>query len=92
VRSAALVALTLDDLRRKPSRFAFALKDLTMLDGALARLATALEMEVSDHDTIGREGDDSDRNNRRFTRRRSGGSTRRAVLAGAPFRCQCWCP
>jgi uncharacterized membrane protein YccC len=64
VRSAALVALTLDDLRRKPSRFAFALKDLTMLDGALARLATALEMEVGDHDTTPHGGDDSHRSDR----------------------------
>ncbi|MCW2616962.1 MAG: Fusaric acid resistance protein-like, partial [Modestobacter sp.] len=53
VRSAALVALALDSLRRQPSGFAFALKDLTLLDGALARLATALEMRASDHDTTG---------------------------------------
>jgi uncharacterized membrane protein YccC len=64
VRSAALVALTLDDLRRQPSRFAFALKDLSMLDGALARLATALEMQVSDHDTAGHGGDDIDTSDR----------------------------
>jgi hypothetical protein len=59
VRSAALVALTLDGLRREPTRFAFALKDLTMLDGALARLATALEMPVGDHDTAGHGGGNS---------------------------------
>jgi hypothetical protein len=59
VRSAALVALTLDGLRRQPTRFAFALKDLTMLDGALARLATALEMPVGDHDTAGHGGGNS---------------------------------
>jgi uncharacterized membrane protein YccC len=53
VRSAALVALALDSLRRQPSGFSFALKDLTLLDGALARLATALEMRTSDHDTTG---------------------------------------
>jgi uncharacterized membrane protein YccC len=61
VRSAALVALSLDGLRRQPSRFAFVLKDLTMLDGALAHLATALEMQVGDHDTTGHGRDDSDR-------------------------------
>jgi uncharacterized membrane protein YccC len=64
VRSAALVALTLDDLRRQPSRFAFALRDLTMLDGALARLATTLEMQVGDHDTTRHGGDADDRSDR----------------------------
>jgi uncharacterized membrane protein YccC len=64
VRSAALLALALDDLRRERSRFAFALKDLTMLDGALARLATALEMEVDDHDTTAHRGDDGDATSR----------------------------
>jgi uncharacterized membrane protein YgaE (UPF0421/DUF939 family) len=64
VRSAALLALSLDDLRRQPSRFAFALKDLTLLDGALARLAAALEMQVGDHDTAGHGGDDSDPSDR----------------------------
>ena len=29
-----------------------ALRDLTLLDGALARLAAALQMDVQDHDTI----------------------------------------
>ena len=52
VRS-ALVALSLDRLRRQPSRFALALKDLTRLDGALARLAAALDMQVEDRDTTG---------------------------------------
>jgi uncharacterized membrane protein YgaE (UPF0421/DUF939 family) len=51
VRSASLVALTLDDLRRRHSPAAAALEDLTRLDGALARLATALQMRVSDYDT-----------------------------------------
>jgi uncharacterized membrane protein YccC len=51
VRSAAFLALTIDRLRLQPSRFALVLKDLTHLDGALARLAIALEMEVGDHDT-----------------------------------------
>jgi uncharacterized membrane protein YccC len=64
VRSSALVALTLDRLRRQPSRFGFALKDLTHLDGALARLATTLDMQVSDHDTTGHGGDDSDPSDR----------------------------
>jgi uncharacterized membrane protein YccC len=54
VRSAAFLALTLDRLRPQPSRFALVLKDLTHLDGALARLAVALEMEVDDHDTRAR--------------------------------------
>jgi uncharacterized membrane protein YgaE (UPF0421/DUF939 family) len=60
VRSSALVALTLDRLRRQPARFGFALKDLTHLDGALAQLATALQMQVDDHDTAGHGGDASD--------------------------------
>jgi uncharacterized membrane protein YccC len=64
VRSSALVALTLDRLRRRPSRFGFALKDLTHLDGALARLATTLEMQVVDHDTTRHGGDADDRSDR----------------------------
>jgi hypothetical protein len=67
VRSAAFLALTLDRLRPQPSRFALVLKDLTHLDGALARLALALQMEVGDHDTVGHEGDDSDRSDRPST-------------------------
>jgi uncharacterized membrane protein YccC len=67
VRSAAFLALTLDRLRPQPSRFALVLKDLTHLDGALARLAIALEMEVRDHDTAGYGGDESDRADRPST-------------------------
>jgi uncharacterized membrane protein YccC len=51
VRSASLLAPALDDLRQRPSRLADALRDLTLLDGALAGLAIALRMEVTDHDT-----------------------------------------
>jgi uncharacterized membrane protein YccC len=64
VRSAALVAPSLDGLRRQPSQFTFALKDLTMLDGALALLATALEMQVGDNDIAGPGGDASDPSDR----------------------------
>jgi uncharacterized membrane protein YccC len=67
VRSAAFLALTAAHLRPQPSRFALVLKDLTHLDGALARLATALDMEVGDHDTAGPRGDDSDRGHRPST-------------------------
>ena len=58
VRSDVFLALTLDRLRPHPSRFALVLKDLAHLDGALARLAIALEMEVGDHETPARSGDD----------------------------------
>src|SRR5262245_26523234 len=51
VRSASLLAPALDDLRRRPSPVADVLGDLTRLDGALAGLATALRMDVTDHDT-----------------------------------------
>jgi uncharacterized membrane protein YccC len=51
VRSAALVALALDALRPRHSPLQHALRDLTLLDGALARLAAALQMDVADHDT-----------------------------------------
>jgi uncharacterized membrane protein YccC len=51
VRSSALVALALDHLRVRHSRLQYALRDLTVLDGALARLAAALQMDVADHDT-----------------------------------------
>jgi uncharacterized membrane protein YgaE (UPF0421/DUF939 family) len=51
VRFSALVALALDDLRLRRSPMVEALSDLTSLDGALARLATALQMDVDDHDT-----------------------------------------
>jgi uncharacterized membrane protein YgaE (UPF0421/DUF939 family) len=64
VRSAALVAPSLEGLRRQPSRFAFALKDLMLLDGALALLATALEMQVGDNDIAGPGGDAGDPSDR----------------------------
>jgi uncharacterized membrane protein YgaE (UPF0421/DUF939 family) len=51
VRSASLLAPALDELRQQPSRLADALRDLTLLDGALAGLAMALRMDVTDHDT-----------------------------------------
>jgi hypothetical protein len=51
VRSAALVALAIDELRPRHSALQHALRDLTLLDGALARLASALQMDVADHDT-----------------------------------------
>jgi hypothetical protein len=52
LRSAALVTLALDNLRPRHSALRHALRDLTLLDGALARLAAALRMEVDDHDTV----------------------------------------
>ena len=51
VRSAALVALAIDELRPRRSALQHALRDLTLLDGTLARLAAALQMDVADHDT-----------------------------------------
>jgi uncharacterized membrane protein YccC len=51
VRSAALVALAIDDLRPRHSALQHGLRDLTLLDGTLARLAGALQMDVADHDT-----------------------------------------
>ena len=51
VRSAALVALTIDGVGSHESSLQHALRDLTVLDGALARLATTLQMDVADHDT-----------------------------------------
>ncbi|HEV7189455.1 MAG TPA: FUSC family protein, partial [Blastococcus sp.] len=51
VRSAALVALAIDDVRPRHSSLQHALRDLTLLDGTLARLATALQMDVAAHDT-----------------------------------------
>jgi hypothetical protein len=50
-RAAALVALAVDELRPRHSPLQHALRDLTLLDGTLARLAAALEMDVADHDT-----------------------------------------
>ena len=52
VRSASLLVPVLDDLRHRPSPLADAVGDLTLLDGALAGLATALRMDVADHDTL----------------------------------------
>lgn len=51
VRSAALVALAIGEAV-PDSPMQHALRDLTMLDGTLARLAGALQMDVADHDTI----------------------------------------
>jgi uncharacterized membrane protein YccC len=51
VRSAGLVALAIDALRPRHSLLQHALRDLTLLDGTLARLASALQMDVADHDT-----------------------------------------
>jgi MFS family permease len=56
VRSSALVAFVLDDLRLRESPLSNVVSDLTMLDGALARLAAALRMELADHDTDRRGG------------------------------------
>jgi uncharacterized membrane protein YgaE (UPF0421/DUF939 family) len=51
VRCAALVTLALDNLPQPHSPVRHALRDLTLLDGALARLAAALRMDVTAHDT-----------------------------------------
>ncbi|MEU2350933.1 FUSC family protein [Modestobacter sp. NPDC049651] len=51
VRSAALVELAAEQLRPRHTALHDALRDLIMLDGALARLATALRMDVADLDT-----------------------------------------
>ena len=50
-RSSSLLALALDDLRGRRSPLANTLRDLTRLDGALARLASVLGMDVTDRDT-----------------------------------------
>ena len=50
-RSAALVELAARSLPPGDSPARSALRDLTLLDGALARLAQALEMQVADLDT-----------------------------------------
>ncbi|MGN6608880.1 MAG: FUSC family protein [Jatrophihabitans sp.] len=50
-RSAGLLALTVDDVGRERAPLRSALRDLTLLDGTLARLAQALDMDVRDHDT-----------------------------------------
>ncbi len=52
VRSAALVEVAADGLPEDgDDQERLALRDLTLLDGALARLAAALQMDVRDHDT-----------------------------------------
>ena len=51
VRSSALVERAYQDLAPEQAALRPALRDLTMLDGTLARLATALQMQVRDHDT-----------------------------------------
>jgi uncharacterized membrane protein YccC len=51
VRSAALLAPAIDAVGPHASSLQHALRDLTLLDGTLARLATALQMDVTDHDT-----------------------------------------
>ena len=50
-------ALALDGVRSRHSPLADALSDLTLLDGALARLAAALQMHIDDHDTGQGAGD-----------------------------------
>lgn len=50
VRSAALVEMAARALPAGDSPLRLALRDLTLLDGALARLAAALAMTVADHD------------------------------------------
>lgn len=56
VRSSSLVAFLLDDLRPQLSPLTNVVSDLTMLDGALARLAAALRMELADRDSDWRGG------------------------------------
>jgi uncharacterized membrane protein YgaE (UPF0421/DUF939 family) len=51
VRSAALFELAAEALRPRHTPLHHALRDVTLLDGALARLAAALRMEVTDLDT-----------------------------------------
>ena len=51
VRSAALLALAIGEAM-PDSPMQHALRDLTLLDGTLARLAGALHLDVADHDTI----------------------------------------
>ncbi len=50
MRCSAMIDQAAHSLPRD-SDLVLALRDLTMLDGALARLATALDMQVRDHDT-----------------------------------------
>jgi uncharacterized membrane protein YccC len=51
VRASALVTLAAEHVRPRHGALQHALRDLTLLDGALARLAAALQMEIQDHDT-----------------------------------------
>jgi uncharacterized membrane protein YgaE (UPF0421/DUF939 family) len=51
VRASALVELAAEHVRPRHGALQHALRDLTLLDGALARLAAALQMEIQDHDT-----------------------------------------
>jgi uncharacterized membrane protein YccC len=53
VRSAALFELVSEDLEEQPASFdaQLLLRDFTLLDAAMARLAQALDMPVRDHDT-----------------------------------------
>jgi uncharacterized membrane protein YccC len=51
VRSAALVELAAEQVRPRHGALQHALRDLTLLDGALARLAAALQMGIQDYDT-----------------------------------------
>ena len=52
VRSASLVQIAAHALAEHDAPARDALRDLTMLDGALARLASALQMQLTDHDTL----------------------------------------
>jgi uncharacterized membrane protein YccC len=51
VRASALVESAAEHLRPRHGPLQHALRDLTLLDGALARLAAALQMDVEDYDT-----------------------------------------
>jgi uncharacterized membrane protein YccC len=51
VRASALVQLAAEQVRPRHGLLQHALRDLTLLDGALARLADALQMEIRDYDT-----------------------------------------
>src|SRR4051812_8794510 len=51
VRASALVELAAEHVRPRHGSLQHALRDLTLLDGALARLATVLQMEIADYDT-----------------------------------------
>jgi uncharacterized membrane protein YccC len=51
VRASALVELAAEQVWPRHGSLQHALRDLTLLDGALARLADALQMEIRDYDT-----------------------------------------